>query len=41
MSRKQKGFTIIELMIVIAILVIVAVAGSALYTLIHFIAKFW
>lgn len=36
--KKQKGFTLFELLFVLFIL---ALAGGALYVVIHFIAKFW
>lgn len=39
--NKQKGFTLVELMIVVACVVVVLVAGGGLYVAAHFIGKFW
>ena len=37
----MKGYTLIELLIVIALIGTVAVGGFGLYVLWHFISKFW
>jgi Tfp pilus assembly protein PilE len=39
--RKQRGFTLIELVLCVWIPFVIAVVGVGLYVLIHFIAKFW
>ena len=39
--RKQKGFTLVELMIVIATLLVLVVGVGTGYIAIHFISKFW
>jgi len=39
--NKQQGFTLIELMIVVAIVGIVGVFGTTVYVISHFLAKFW
>jgi prepilin-type N-terminal cleavage/methylation domain-containing protein len=37
----KKGYTLIELIIVLGLLVSVAAIGGLVYVAIHFIAKFW
>lgn len=37
----KRGFTVIELMVSIAILGIAAVAGTLVYVACHFLAKVW
>lgn len=39
--KKQKGFTLPELMIVIAFAVVAVVGGGTLYAVVHFVSKFW
>lgn len=39
--KKQKGYTITELLIVFAMIMAAITAVGALYVLGHFIAKFW
>jgi len=39
--KKQKGFTLIELMIVLSFVAAAAFAGTAIYVAVHFISKFW
>jgi prepilin-type N-terminal cleavage/methylation domain-containing protein len=39
--KKIKGFTLIELMIVVAVIFVIAVLGGSVFVGGHFIAKFW
>ncbi|MGS0980990.1 prepilin-type N-terminal cleavage/methylation domain-containing protein [Burkholderia glumae] len=39
--KKQKGFTAIEVLFVIASLASIAVGVGVLYAIVHFISKFW
>jgi prepilin-type N-terminal cleavage/methylation domain-containing protein len=39
--RRQKGFTLVELMVVVTIGVVVVATGATIYILCHFLAKFW
>jgi len=39
--RKQRGFTVIELVLCIWIPLVIAAVGGGLWVLCHFIAKFW
>jgi prepilin-type N-terminal cleavage/methylation domain-containing protein len=41
MKTKQNGFTAVELLMVLAVVGILAVAGIGLYVAVHFISKFW
>lgn len=41
MRHKQKGFTVVELIITIFAGLMVIGVGFGLYAIIHFIAKFW
>jgi type II secretory pathway component PulJ len=41
MMKKQKGFTLVELMIVIASLFSLVIGAVALFIAFHFIAKVW
>lgn len=41
MKKYQRGFTLIELFVVIAGLVTIVGGGTAIYVAFHFIAKFW
>lgn len=37
----NKGYTVIELMAVIAVILSLAVTGGLVYAAFHFISKFW
>lgn len=39
--KYQKGFTIIELLMVLVFVLALSIGGSLLYVAWHFIAKFW
>lgn len=39
--KKQRGYTLIELLSVGLCIGVVAVAGTAIYAVSHFVAKFW
>jgi prepilin-type N-terminal cleavage/methylation domain-containing protein len=39
--KYQKGFTIIELLVVMSTVLALSVTGVLIYTAIHFVAKFW
>ena len=39
--KKQRGYTLVEMFIVLAFLGIVAVGGVAIYVIAHFLSKFW
>lgn len=41
MKAKQKGFTLVELMICVVILVCLVIAIVSGYVALHFITKFW
>jgi prepilin-type N-terminal cleavage/methylation domain-containing protein len=41
MKSKQAGFTLIELVLCSAVLVVVVGAGASIYVIFHFISKFW
>lgn len=41
MIRKQKGFTLPELLFLIAFVIALFAAGGLVYVAIHFIAKIW
>jgi hypothetical protein len=38
---KQKGYTILQLFVVLWTLFVLCLAGGGLYAIGHFIAKFW
>jgi prepilin-type N-terminal cleavage/methylation domain-containing protein len=39
--KRQKGFTLIELMVCLAVFGIVAVGGGTLFVAFHFFSKIW
>ena len=39
--KKQKGYTLAELLIVLAFFAIVSLAGTAILVACHFISKWW
>lgn len=41
MKKNQKGFTLTELMVCLALLLQLAVVGGIIYVAVHFITKFW
>jgi Tfp pilus assembly protein PilE len=41
MKRFQSGFTVVELIIVVAIVVKLAILGGLVYVAWHFISKVW
>lgn len=41
MKNKQRGFTLFELGICLWFLLCLALAGGIIYTVIHFVSKFW
>lgn len=41
MNRKQKGFTLTELVVAIFVLLIIGVVIGLIVAGVHFIAKFW
>lgn len=40
-KRKQSGFTLIELIIVVGFVAALALAGTLIYVGVHFIGKAW
>ena len=38
---RMKGYTTIEILVLLSIIATVVVGGGALYIVIHFILKFW
>ena len=41
MRNKQKGYTLIELVLVVWFLFVIGLVGTGLYVAGHFISKFW
>jgi Tfp pilus assembly protein PilE len=41
MKTKQTGYTLAELVFVLAFIAIIGLAGTGIYVLFHFITKFW
>lgn len=41
MMKKQRGFTVIELLFAIASLASIGLACGVIYIVLHFIGKFW
>jgi len=41
MTKKQKGFTIVELLVIVWALFILACVVGTVYVGFHFLAKFW
>jgi prepilin-type N-terminal cleavage/methylation domain-containing protein len=39
--KKQRGFTVVEVMAVLVVLTVLTGAGVAIFTAVHFIGKFW
>jgi len=40
-TNEQRGWTLIELLMVLAALASIALAGLAVWAIIHFVAKYW
>lgn len=40
-AKKQKGFTLLELLICIFGICVIIGAGFAIYAAVHFVLKFW
>jgi type II secretory pathway component PulJ len=39
--RRQGGYTVVELMVAVSVLISIVGAAFVGYTLVHFIAKYW
>lgn len=39
--RKQKGYTLIEILITFAVIAMIGIGGTLGYVAFHFISKFW